>query len=150
MGTIQNQIPSKRKVLFSAQPGPQSAFISCPIQEIFFGGARGGGKTFVLILDWVDHSSRYGDHAAGIIFRKTYNELEEVVKVAKKICHPLGGKYVGQDMRMPNGSVLKFRHLNRDDRMFFPQCHGKTSDLPHAGLPLKLSGYDGFRRGKEE
>lgn len=101
-------------VVFKAQPGPQSALLSCPVQEIFFGGARGGGKTFVLALDWVAHSNRYGADAAGVIFRKSYKELEEVVKAFKTVTWHLGGRVVGSDLRMPNGALLKFRHLNRD------------------------------------
>ena len=27
------------------QPGPQTALLACPVFEVFFGGARGGGKT---------------------------------------------------------------------------------------------------------
>lgn len=101
-------------VAFRAQPGPQSALLACPIQEIFFGGARGGGKTFVLALDWAAHSNRYGEAASGVVFRKSYKELEEVVKAFRAVCGPLGGRVVAQELRMPNGSVVKFRHLNRD------------------------------------
>ena len=78
------------------------------------------------MLDWVNHSDSYGEHASGIIFRKSYKELEEVIKTAKLICHPLGGRYVGQDMRMENGAVLKFRHLNRDDDADDYQGHQYT------------------------
>lgn len=99
---------------FAPQPGPQTSFVACPVEEIFFGGARGGGKTFVLALDWADHQDKYGKHAKGIIFRKSYKELEEVVNAFKTVCYPLGGRVVGQDLRMPNGAVVKFRHLNRD------------------------------------
>ena len=27
------------------QPGPQTTLLACPVFEVFFGGARGGGKT---------------------------------------------------------------------------------------------------------
>ena len=109
-------LPFERKteVAFKAQPGPQTALLSCPVDEIFFGGARGGGKTFVLAIDWSAHSGRYGSDSQGVIFRKTYKELEEVVKAFKTVCYPLGGRVVGQDLRMPNGAVLKFRHLKRE------------------------------------
>ena len=110
-------LPFEQKKLvttFKAQPGPQTALLSCPIEEIFFGGARGGGKTFVLALDWAAHANRYGQDAAGVVFRKSYKELEEVVKAFKTICYPLGGRVVAQELRMPNGAVVKFRHLKRD------------------------------------
>jgi hypothetical protein len=31
-------------VIWTPQPGPQTALVRCPVFEIFFGGARGGGK----------------------------------------------------------------------------------------------------------
>ena len=37
--------PQKRA---DGTPGPQYALLSCPFQEIFFGGARGGGKSLAL------------------------------------------------------------------------------------------------------
>ena len=32
------------------QPGPQTALLACPVFEVFFGGARGGGKTASRLL----------------------------------------------------------------------------------------------------
>jgi phosphate starvation-inducible PhoH-like protein len=34
----------REQVIWSPQPGPQTALLQCPVFEIFFGGARGGGK----------------------------------------------------------------------------------------------------------
>ncbi len=117
MGQPLHQNPDDdHEVLFSVQSGPQAALVACPVQEIFYGGARGGGKTFGVILDWTFHAARYGSDAKGILFRRTYRELEEVIDAARKICVPLGASYrAGQfSISMPNGAVLKFRHLNRD------------------------------------
>ncbi len=33
------------EIVWRPQPGPQKSLIDCPVPEIFFGGARGGGKT---------------------------------------------------------------------------------------------------------
>jgi len=90
--------------------------VQCPVQEVFYGGARGGGKTFGLVLDWAIHSSRYGASVRGVLFRKTYRELEEVIEAAKKVCIPLGAEYRSgaYTLTMPNGAVLRFRHLARD------------------------------------
>ena len=32
-------------VIWRPQPGPQVALLTCPVFEVFYGGARGGGKT---------------------------------------------------------------------------------------------------------
>ena len=37
------------EVVWEPQPGPQSAFVHCPVPEIFFGGARGGGAAAALV-----------------------------------------------------------------------------------------------------
>ena len=114
MGTVHQLNPIAAEITHRPQPGPQSALLSCPVNEIFFGGARGGGKTFCLLLDWTMHAQRFGIYAQGVIFRKSYKELEEVIKTAREICVPLGAKIVAQELRMPNGAILKFRHLNRE------------------------------------
>lgn len=53
-------------VIWAPQPGPQTALLECPVFEVFYGGARGGGKTESSIGDWLQHSSLYGEHAVGI------------------------------------------------------------------------------------
>ena len=34
------------------QKGPQTALLACPVFEVFFGGARGGGKTDGMLGEW--------------------------------------------------------------------------------------------------
>lgn len=100
----------------SPQKGKQSALISCPANEICYGGARGGGKTYGALLDWLTHAHRYGDKAKGILFRKTYPELENVEEKASSIYPLFGGVYLTQKRtwRFPNGAVLKLRYLDKD------------------------------------
>lgn len=101
-------------MLISANPGPQSlalSVIGCP--WLFYGGARGGGKTYYLILDWLQSALLYGKNWAGVIFRRTYPELEDVIKQAREILIPLGAKYNGSTriFRLPNGATLKMRYI---------------------------------------
>lgn len=107
-----------QEILYVPQEGPQQQLTTCPVDEIFFGGARGGGKTFGFILDWSIWSGRFpGGIYKGIIFRRTYDELDEVVAAAKRVLMPIGAQWRKGDriMVMPNGNELKFRYLNRDD-----------------------------------
>jgi len=67
------------QVVWQPQPGPQTAFLECPVFEVFYGGARGGGKTEASIGDWLQHSSTYGEHAIGIFVRRKLKQLEEVI-----------------------------------------------------------------------
>jgi hypothetical protein len=104
------------KVIFKAQPGPQTAFIQCPVSEIFFGGARGGAKTTSCLLDWLAHSARNGRNASGIFFRRTLVELQDIINRSRAIFSPLGAAWNEQKKtwEMPNGSLLRFAYLDRD------------------------------------
>jgi hypothetical protein len=99
------------------EPMPrQHAFLSCPTEDVLFGGARGGGKTDGLLGDWLAHSYTYGPHARGILLRRTYPELEEVERRAHELYPPLGARWlaVKRTWRMPDGGLLRLRHLHRD------------------------------------
>ena len=57
-------------VAWSARGNPaQLALLECPIFEVFFGGARGGGKTDGMLGEWVRHADLYGEHAIGLMLR---------------------------------------------------------------------------------
>lgn len=102
--------------VWAAQPGPQMALISCPYEDIFFGGARGGGKTDGSLGDWLSHVEEAGKYARGIFFRRTYDELEEALDRAHELFTPLGAKFKASKRTFifPNGARLKFRRMERD------------------------------------
>lgn len=105
------------EVVARPQPGPQSALINSPFFETFFGGARGGGKTFGICLDWVAHCARVaatGGDAKGILFRRTYPELDEVVDTFCRVLFPLGASWKAgaRTFIMPDGASVKLRHLS--------------------------------------
>ena len=102
------QVEAEQTVLWAPQPGPQTALLECPIFEVFYGGARGGGKTESSIGDWLQHSSLYGEAAIGIFFRRKLVQLAEVVARTKQIFPKLGAKYNEQQKTwtMANGARL--------------------------------------------
>jgi hypothetical protein len=117
------------KVVWQPNPGPQTALIACPIYEVFYGGARGGGKTEGSIGDWLEHSSKYGQAAIGVFFRRTFKQLEEVVARTKEIFPQLGAKYFElpkAEWIMPGGGRLKFRYLEADKDAEEYQGHSYT------------------------
>ena len=109
-------IQSGAVVAFAPQPGPQTALITCPIGDIMFGGARGGGKTFTMLGDWLSHAMQYGKGAKGILLRRTYDELDEVKAQAQEIYPLIGAWYQSakNTWHFPNGAQLKFRYLKAD------------------------------------
>jgi hypothetical protein len=103
-------------VVWRAQPGPQTALITCPIEEIFFGGARGGGKTYGIVGDWLQHNRVYGKNTAGLVVRRTRTQLKDFIEKATAIIEPIGGRWKDQAklFRMPNGAPLHCAFLERD------------------------------------
>jgi len=65
-------------------PGPQTRAIESEADEIFYGGAAGGGKTGLLV------GLALTQHRRSIIFRRTFPELDDVVEQLKAI----GGGHV--------------------------------------------------------
>ena len=116
------------QVIWSPQPGPQTSLVACPVFEVFFGGARGGGKTEASIGDWLQHSNEYGENAVGIFVRRKFKQLQEVIARTKQIFPKLGAKYNEQKAQwtMANGARLKFVYLERDSDAEEYQGHNYT------------------------
>lgn len=118
----------RQTVIWQPQPGPQTALIQCPVFEVFYGGARGGGKTESSIGDWLEHSARYGENAIGIFVRRKLTQLSEVIARTKQIFPKIGAKYNEQQKTwtMPGGGRLKFVYLEKDSDAEEYQGHSYT------------------------
>lgn len=104
-------------LVWRPQAGPQSLLIACPADDILFGGARGGGKTDALLGDAGIYSQAYAPHFRGLLIRRTYDELDEVVARSQDLFLPLGAKWQAgrYTWRFPWGGFLKLRYLKRDE-----------------------------------
>lgn len=105
-----------QEVVWRPQPGPQKALIECTLPEVFFGGARGGGKTDGVLGKWAIKEQRYGEHFNAIMFRRTTVSSEDAIERSKEIYAPLGGRFVGSPIprwKMPNGGRIAFAYLDR-------------------------------------
>src|SRR5256885_7061977 len=67
----------------------QVRLLKCQVFEIFFGGARGGGKTDGVLGEFGAHASRYGKDAIGLMVRRTRAELVETIERSRAIYGPL-------------------------------------------------------------
>lgn len=109
------------------QPGPQEFLLDLDddIEDVFFGGAKGGGKTWGLLGAWTEHAKRHPKHARGVIFRATYPELEQVEEDAWKVFPALKGTYKSSKRTwvFPSGSQLKLRHLKDEKVAMLYQGH---------------------------
>lgn len=115
-------------IAWRPQRGPQTAFLACPVFEVFFGGARGGGKTDAVLGEWAVHADRHGKDAIGLMIRRSRVELTETFERARAIYTPLGAQFTTMPMRvvMPGGGRLTFAYLERDADAEAYQGHSYT------------------------
>ena len=102
--------------IWQPQEGPQAALVDCRIGEIFYGGARGGGKTDGMIGKNALKAGKYGKDQKGIFFRKELPQLEAAIERTKEIYLPMKWKWQEQKklFTAPNGATLRFRPLERE------------------------------------
>lgn len=103
-------------VAWAPQPGSQVAFLSCPVYECLYEGTRGPGKSDALLMDYLQHVNQgWGPEWRGILFRRTYPELQDVIDKSLKWFPKIlpGAQYNrGQHFwSFPNGEQLFFRHF---------------------------------------
>lgn len=97
------------------QAGPQTEAIAatwCP--ELAFGGARGGGKSEFLLADFLQDVPIYKKYWQGILFRRSYPELQEIIKRSHDMYAPAGAEWYEQakEWRWKNGACLRMRYLD--------------------------------------
>lgn len=75
----------KPKVIWEPFAGSQTKFLSCPVWECLLHGNRGGGKTDVLVMDFLQGVGRgYGSDYKGLLLREATTELGDVISKTKK------------------------------------------------------------------
>jgi len=109
-------VQSERKTVIVWRPRskPQLALVQCPLPEVFFGGARGGGKTDGVLGKWAIKERIYGKAFNAIMFRRTTVSSEDAIERSKELYKPLGGKFNESKLiwRMPNGGRVAFAYLD--------------------------------------
>lgn len=106
------------------QPGPQSSALTADwCSELFYGGERGGGKSDFQLGYQEDGALTHGKHWRGIMFRKTYPELEELQSRAAEVFPASGAVYKTQPSAgypfsncwyWPSGASVKMRFIEHE------------------------------------
>lgn len=92
----------------------QRLFHASKSNEILYGGAAGGGKSYAICWDASMRCLKYPGTSA-YLFRRTYPELEQtLIKTMRMIVPETLGKYYASnhEMQFVNGSVARFAHLS--------------------------------------
>lgn len=114
-------------IAWKPQGGPQTLFCACPYDEVFYGGAAGGGKTDAVIGKYALGIERYGHGWHGVIFRQHYKNLEEIERRCLEIFSPIYGsdryKVGRHTWEFPSGATLKLRTLSERNDVYQFQGH---------------------------
>jgi len=109
----------------------QNTFIQCRAQLALFGGQSGGGKTNVLVAD---SAQEYDNpHFRGILLRKSYTEMANIMDEMEKVYLPLGGRKAdgGKLWRFPAGGMMRLGYMAKD-----------TDVELYTGKPISWLGID--------
>ncbi len=117
-GDLEPSVNGER-VAWAPMPGSQVAYLSCPVFETLFEGTRGPGKTIAALMDFAQHvGTGHGRYWSGLVFRRTYPELEDIVNQAKqwfpRIWPDSHFHETKHQWEWETGEHLMFRHADRD------------------------------------
>lgn len=113
----------KRKILW--QPTKRQAkALTAPTYELFYGGAKGGGKSDFLLMDFVKLVQKYKGNHRGILFRRTFPELEELIYRSRQLYgHMAHFKEGDKEWIFSSKASLKMRFLELDADVHKYQGH---------------------------
>lgn len=95
----------------------QKAFIAARADEVLFGGAAGGGKSYGQLLDALLYAAKYPG-SSQLLMRRTFPELEFSLIRKHREMYPPKPWYVYNESkhtgRFKNGSIIQFGYCDND------------------------------------
>jgi len=107
---------NKESIVFKPNDGPQTDFLAAGEQDVLYGGAAGGGKSFAMLVDPLRFMHR-SEHRA-LLLRRSMPELRELIDKSRELYTKAfpGAKFreVEKVWKFPSGATLEFGYLDRD------------------------------------
>ena len=106
--TIQEHV--KKNIIFEPNKGPQTNFLAASEREVFYGGARGGGKSYAMLIDPLRYCDK--QHHRALLLRRSMPELRDMINHSQRLyskAYP-GTKWREQEKewRFPSGARIEF------------------------------------------
>lgn len=120
MSILSPNIPAGAMIV-KPQAGPQTRFLTCSADIVFYGGAAGGGKSYGLLLEPLyDIGNR--DFGA-VIFRRTTKHITNeggLWDTAESLYRAIGGLPNQNELcfKFPTGAKVGFAHMEHEKHRF--------------------------------
>ena len=122
-----------------------------PLLELLLEGGRGGGKSELMLQDFLQHVGLgFGAAYRGVIFRRSFKQLDELVRKSKRLFKAVfpTARYVGSaSMRkwiFETGEELEFRIFNRPDD--YDNYHGQEYNFIGWDELTRWPTLEGYKR----
>jgi len=104
--------------IIEPQAGSQWNFVESSATECALLGKAGGGKSYALLLDFL-YDIQHPEHN-GLLLRRTYKDLEDLIAKSHRIYPPLGATYSEQKhcWTFPSGAKEWLGYLDHDKDVF--------------------------------
>ena len=101
---------NQQEVVFKPNTGPQTDFLAASEREVFYGGARGGGKSYAMLVDPLRYCHK--THHRALLLRRTMPELRDLITHSQRLYNRAfpGAKWREQEKewRFPSGAKIEF------------------------------------------
>ena len=106
--TVQEHVEDN--IIFQPNEGPQTQFLAASEREVFYGGARGGGKSYAMLIDPLRYCHKENHRC--LLLRRSMPELRDMINHSQRLYGKAfpGAKWREQEKewRFPSGARIEF------------------------------------------